>query len=62
MNSVGVLPLSYLDNSDEYKSNAIFNNARALLNQFLIKSRTEILPLIHYFDVHSNQNICLVKA
>ena len=29
-----------------------------LLNPFLIKSSTEILPLIPDFDVHSNQNNC----
>ena len=57
MNSVGILPLSFLENSDEYKANAIFNNARALLNQFLIKANrkgeTELLfqpfkPLLNY--------------
>ena len=33
-----------------------------LLNLFLIKSSTEILPLIPDFDVHSHQNNCQVKT
>ncbi len=57
MNSVGVLPLEYLDNTEEYKANAIFKNAQGLLNQFLVKANrkgeTELLfqpfkPLLDY--------------
>lgn len=37
MNSVGVLPLSYLNNSEHYKALAAFGNAKQVLASFLVK-------------------------
>lgn len=57
MNSVGALPLEYLDNTEEYKAKAVYKNAEGLLNQFLVKANrkgeTELLfqpfqPLLNY--------------
>ncbi|KAJ3411822.1 Glycosyl phosphatidyl inositol anchor synthesis [Chytridiales sp. JEL 0842] len=56
-NSVGVLPLAYLRNTEQYKATAAFGNAKQILMQFLVKEeskrRTEIVftpykPLIHH--------------
>ncbi|KAJ3098942.1 Glycosyl phosphatidyl inositol anchor synthesis [Phlyctochytrium planicorne] len=41
MNSVGVLPLNFLDNSDEYKANAAFGNAKQILQQYLVKEESK---------------------
>ncbi|KAI8800970.1 Phosphatidylinositolglycan class N-domain-containing protein [Cladochytrium replicatum] len=47
MNSVGVLPLQYVENTNEYKAIATLGNARQVLAQFLVKAAqkrsTEIL-------------------
>ena len=57
MNSVGVLPLPYLNNTDRYKALAAFGNAQQILAQFLVKQeskkRTELFfqhfePLRHH--------------
>jgi phosphatidylinositol glycan class N len=37
MNSVGVLPLPYLNNSGHYKALAAFGNAKQILASFLVK-------------------------
>lgn len=37
MNSVGVLPLSYLNNSGNYKALAAFGNAKQVLASFRVK-------------------------
>lgn len=37
MNSVGVLPLPYLKNTDHYKALAAFGNAQVILAQFKVK-------------------------
>ncbi|OLY78381.1 GPI ethanolamine phosphate transferase 1 [Smittium mucronatum] len=37
VNSVGHLPLSYLNNTDDFKANALFVNAKQILEQFLVK-------------------------
>ena len=37
LNSVGVLPLDYLDASDKFKAQSLFANARQILAQFDIK-------------------------
>lgn len=46
-NSVGVLPLDYLDNTESYKARAAFGNAKQILAQFVVKEtskrRTELL-------------------
>lgn len=41
MNSVGVLPLDYLNNTDLYKTENIFVNAKQILAQFQIKERSK---------------------
>ncbi|KAI8618161.1 Phosphatidylinositolglycan class N-domain-containing protein [Chytriomyces sp. MP71] len=47
MNSVGELPLTYLENTDHYKAVAAFKNALQILRQYLVKQeskrRTELL-------------------
>lgn len=57
LNSVGILPLPYLKNTPQYKSEAIFSNAKQILAQYIKKqrdkARTEMLfkdfkPLINY--------------
>ncbi|KAI8930390.1 Phosphatidylinositolglycan class N-domain-containing protein [Entophlyctis helioformis] len=46
LNSVGVLPIDYLANTDEYKALAAFGNAKQILAQYItkasIKRRTEL--------------------
>ncbi|KAK2886371.1 GPI ethanolamine phosphate transferase 1 [Channa argus] len=37
VNSVGVLPLSYLNNSDQFKAESMYNNAIQVLEQFKVK-------------------------
>lgn len=37
MNSVGVLPLPYLNNTGHYKALAAFGNAKQILGSFLVK-------------------------
>ncbi|KAH9259862.1 hypothetical protein BASA82_001177 [Batrachochytrium salamandrivorans] len=60
VNSVGVLPISYLDSTDEYKAQAVFGNAKQILAQYLIKTeqkrRTELIfkpfqPLARYASI-----------
>ncbi|KAJ3107774.1 Glycosyl phosphatidyl inositol anchor synthesis [Phlyctochytrium bullatum] len=41
MNSVGVLPLEYLENTDEYKAKAAFGNAKQILQQYLVKEESK---------------------
>ncbi|KAJ3283535.1 hypothetical protein HK104_010337 [Borealophlyctis nickersoniae] len=41
MNSVGVLPLSYLSASDHYKALAVFGNAKQILAQYLVKAEAK---------------------
>lgn len=47
LNSVGLLPTKYLDNSENYKARALLANARQILEQYIvkekIKQRTELL-------------------
>ncbi|KAI8853246.1 Phosphatidylinositolglycan class N-domain-containing protein, partial [Chytridium lagenaria] len=59
MNSVGVLPLAYLSNTDEYKAKAAYGNAKQILQQYLVKEdskrRTELSfvpfhPLLNHSD------------
>jgi phosphatidylinositol glycan class N len=37
LNSVGILPLDYLSNTQVYKAQAMFGNAKQILAQFLVK-------------------------
>ena len=39
LNSVGVLPLDFLDNTELYKVDNLFTNARQILAQYQIKER-----------------------
>lgn len=39
LNSVGILPLDYLDNTEIYKAENIFTNAKQILAQYQIKER-----------------------
>jgi phosphatidylinositol glycan class N len=41
VNNVGTLPISYLDNTDEYKAAALFANARGLLSQYILKAEAK---------------------
>ncbi|KAI9326126.1 Phosphatidylinositolglycan class N-domain-containing protein [Obelidium mucronatum] len=41
MNSVGELPLPYLNNTEKYKAEAAFNNAIQILRQFLVKEESK---------------------
>ncbi|KAJ3120744.1 Glycosyl phosphatidyl inositol anchor synthesis [Physocladia obscura] len=41
MNSVGELPLEYLDNTEIYKAEAAFRNAEQILRQFLVKQESK---------------------
>ncbi|KAJ3009427.1 UNVERIFIED_CONTAM: Glycosyl phosphatidyl inositol anchor synthesis [Siphonaria sp. JEL0065] len=41
MNSVGELPLSYLNNTENYKARAAFQNANQILRQFLVKQESK---------------------
>ncbi|KAI8828363.1 Phosphatidylinositolglycan class N-domain-containing protein [Chytriomyces cf. hyalinus JEL632] len=41
MNSVGELPLAYLNNSAHYKAEAAFRNARQILRQFFVKQESK---------------------
>ena len=63
LNSMGVLPIDYLDNSEEYKAQAVFANAKQILAQFLVKAeakrRTELIfksfsPLTRYKKIVSS--------
>lgn len=57
MNSVGKLPMAYIDNTPKYKSEAALGNARQILAKYLVKAsimeKSEIVfkpfePLKHY--------------
>ena len=39
LNSVGILPLDYLDNTDVYKTENIFTNAKQILAQYQVKEK-----------------------
>jgi phosphatidylinositol glycan class N len=41
MNSVGTIPLKYLQNSEKYKSLAAFGNAKQVLAQFIVKEASK---------------------
>ncbi|KAI8897625.1 Phosphatidylinositolglycan class N-domain-containing protein [Globomyces pollinis-pini] len=57
VNSVGKLPIDFLDNTEEYKAEAKFANAKEILAQYILKSelkeKSEIMfqpfkPLVNY--------------
>ncbi|KAL2916356.1 Glycosyl phosphatidyl inositol anchor synthesis [Polyrhizophydium stewartii] len=63
VNSVGVLPIAYLDASDVFKARAAFANARQILAQYLVKAalkrRTELhfepfRPLVRHAAITAN--------
>ncbi|PVZ97748.1 hypothetical protein BB558_006280 [Smittium angustum] len=60
MNSVGHLPLSYIDEGEEFKANALFVNAKQILEQFEIKqdekekTRLGFTPFEPLSSVHEN--------
>ena len=48
VNSVGELPLSYLDASDEQKAEALFINAKEILEMYEVKEREKMATAIRY--------------
>ncbi|KAL5038050.1 Glycosyl phosphatidyl inositol anchor synthesis, variant 2 [Batrachochytrium dendrobatidis] len=62
VNSVGVLPIVYLDGTDMFKAKAAFGNAKGILSQYIVKTAqkrtTELIfkpfkPLAQYQDIVS---------
>ena len=41
MNSVGIIPLDYLNNTDHYKALVAFANAKQVLSQYLVKEASK---------------------
>lgn len=48
VNSVGELPLAFIDASEEKKLNALFNNAKSILEQYLVKEEEIIASQFVY--------------
>lgn len=60
MNSVGVLPVEYLDTSDAYKAEALFANALQIIEQLRVKEKHKLestLPMMArpYSELTSSQ-------
>jgi phosphatidylinositol glycan class N len=50
MNSEGSLPIKYLENTDEYKSRAVFQNALAILAQYEMKANRKQRSEVIFFQ------------
>jgi phosphatidylinositol glycan class N len=48
VNSVGELPLSFLDATDEQKAKALLANAREILEMYYAKEREKMAEVLHY--------------
>ncbi|GFF32421.1 GPI ethanolamine phosphate transferase 1 [Aspergillus lentulus] len=48
VNSVGELPLSFLDATDEQKAKALLVNAREILEMYHVKEREKMAKVLHY--------------
>ncbi|KAL4744488.1 hypothetical protein BDW72DRAFT_208972 [Aspergillus terricola var. indicus] len=48
VNSVGELPLSFLDATDEQKAKALLVNAKEILEMYLVKEREKVAGVLHY--------------
>ncbi|GBF60017.1 GPI ethanolamine phosphate transferase [Trichophyton mentagrophytes] len=48
VNSVGELPLSFLDAADEQKANALLINAKEILEMYRVKEREKMAEVLHY--------------
>ncbi|KAJ5317398.1 Phosphatidylinositolglycan class N-domain-containing protein [Penicillium antarcticum] len=48
VNSVGELPLSFLDATDEQKAKALLANAREILEMYCVKEREKMAEVLHY--------------
>ncbi|KAI7369168.1 GPI ethanolamine phosphate transferase [Hortaea werneckii] len=48
VNSVGKLPLSFLDATDEHKAKALFVNAKAILEMYHVKERKKMAEVLRY--------------
>lgn len=51
-NSVGELPLSYIDTAEGEKFRALYNNARGILEQYLVKEQEIIMSQFTYKQYH----------
>ena len=47
LNSVGVLPLGYLDNTEHYKAHSLLSNALQILAQYEVSSNRNIIFLFN---------------
>lgn len=52
-NSVGELPLAYLAGTEEAKLKALYNNARSILEQYLVKEAEVIASQFRYKEYHA---------
>ncbi|KAJ3219626.1 Glycosyl phosphatidyl inositol anchor synthesis [Dinochytrium kinnereticum] len=52
MNSVGVLPIPYLSNTDEYKARAAFGNGKQILQQYLVKEESKRRTELSFVPFH----------
>jgi len=48
VNSVGELPLSFLDATDEQKARALLVNAKEILEMYRVKEREKMAEVLHY--------------
>lgn len=66
LNSVGLLPLEYLNSSDARKSALLYSNARQVYKQFLQKSGKPIYIAMHFNCFRSKESkrvvLCSIRT
>ena len=60
LNSVGVLPLDYLNNTDKYKAEALLTNAQQILASYQVSGLSDLNLNLCIVWHHSSTSTCVL--